>query len=68
MVILLASKPDWLALMRPRQRRIYSRAPRSIVMAGLGPGLGPAIHVFVAAQDMDARVKPAHDVASIKPM
>jgi hypothetical protein len=64
MVILLASKPDRLALMRPRQRRIYSRAPRLIVIAGLAP----AIHVFVAAQDIDARVKPAHDVAGITPM
>jgi hypothetical protein len=63
--------------MRPRQQQIYSRASRSIVMAGLGP----AIPVFVAAQDVDAREAqtslrslrkldcgPAHDVASITPM
>jgi hypothetical protein len=27
-------------------------------------GLGPAIHVFTYGQDVDARVKPAHDGAS----
>jgi hypothetical protein len=37
MVILPASKPDWLALMRPRQRRIYSRAPFENALAGITP-------------------------------
>jgi hypothetical protein len=37
MVILLASKPDWLALMRPRQRRIYSRAPLENALESITP-------------------------------
>jgi hypothetical protein len=40
---------------------VQSRRPAFIVTAGLDP----AIHVFVTNEDVDARIKSAHDAAEL---
>jgi hypothetical protein len=48
-----------------RLERVPPVLNHSAVIAGLDPGLDPAIHILTKM--MDARVKPAHDEEAVQP-